>query len=83
MDSHSLVEVAYMLYRVRSTIVNGKHWLIESSRKSCPFNLAREKRLRDLVQRLAYSIFSQAFARWALMLTFMTVLLVIGKRPTG
>ena len=42
MDSHSLVEVTYMLHRVCLTIVNSEHWLIEVSRKSCPFNLAHE-----------------------------------------
>ena len=42
MDGHSLVEVAYMLHRIRSTIVDGERWLIESSRKFCLFNLMRE-----------------------------------------
>ena len=76
-DSHSLVEVAHMLHRVRSTIVNGERWLIETLRKSCPFNLTRERQLRDLVQHLAHSIVFEAFVRWALIPTFTTVLLVV------
>ena len=28
MDGHSLVEMAHMLHKVRSTIVNGERWLI-------------------------------------------------------
>ena len=83
MDNHSLVRVARMLHRVHSTIVNGECWLIETPRKSYPFNLAHERRLRDLVQCFAHSIVSQAFARWALIPTFMMVLLVIGDRLTG
>ena len=41
-DNHSLVELAHVVYRVRSTIVNGEHSLMESSRKFCPLYLARE-----------------------------------------
>ena len=33
MDNHSLIEVAHMLHRVRLTIVDGEHWLMEPSRK--------------------------------------------------
>ena len=48
-DGYSLVEMAHMLHRIRSTIVDGEHWLIESSRKSYPFNLVHEGRLGNLV----------------------------------
>ena len=43
MDSHPLVELAHMFYRVRSTIVNGERGLMESPRKFCPLYLARER----------------------------------------
>ena len=42
-DSHTLVELAHMFYKVRLTIVNGEHGLMESPRKFCPFYLARER----------------------------------------
>ena len=56
MNDHSLVEMAYMLHRVYSTIVNGEYWLIESPRKSYPFNLVREGRFGNLIQRLTHSV---------------------------
>ena len=58
MDSHSLIKVAYMLHRVCSTIVDGESWLMEPSRKSCPFNLAREGQLGNLVQCFTHSVIS-------------------------
>ena len=77
MDSHSLIEVAHMLHRVRSTIVDGECWLIELLRKYCLFNFAHERQLGNLVQCFAHSIISQASASWALVFTFMAVFLFI------
>ena len=81
--SYSLVEMAHMLHRIRSTIVDGEHWLIQSSRKSCPFNLVHEGRLGNLVQRLTHSVISQALARQALIPTFVMVLLLVEERLAG
>ena len=83
MDDHSLVEMAYMLHRICLTIVDGERWLIELSRKSCPFNLAHEGRPGNLVQRITYSVISQAFARRAFIPTFMMVLFIVGERLSG
>ena len=80
MNGHSLVEIAHMLHRIRSTIVNDECWLIESLRKSCPFNLVHEGRLGNLVQRLTHSVISQALARQALIPTFVMVLPIVGER---
>ena len=82
MDSHPLVEMAHMLHRICSTIIDGERWLIESLRKSCPFNLVCEGRLGNLVQRLAYGVISQAFVMRALIPSFVVVLL-IEERLTG
>ena len=71
MDSHSLIEVTHMLHRVHSTIVDGERWLMELPRKYWPFNLVREGQLGNLVQCFAYSVISQASARWALVSTFV------------
>ena len=60
-----------MLHTICSTITNGEHWLRKSLRKLCPFNSTCEWRPRNLVQRLAHSIVSQAFARRALVPTFI------------
>ena len=32
MDNHSLIEVAHMLHKVRSTIIDGERWLMEPVR---------------------------------------------------
>ena len=83
MDSHFLVEMAHMLHRVCTTIVNGERWLIESPRKSCPLNLVCEGRFGNLVQRLAHSIISQTFTRQALIPTFVIALFIVEERLAG
>ena len=80
MDGHSLVEMAHVLHKICSTIVDGDCWLIESPRKPCPFNLVREGRLGNLVQHLAHCVIFQAFARRAFILTFVIVLLIVEER---
>ena len=77
MDNHSLIEMAYMLYRVHSTIVDGECWLMELPRKYCPFNLVREGRFGNLVQCFAYSVNSQGSTSWALVSMFVVVFLFI------
>ena len=42
-NSHSLVKVAYMLYRVHSTIAHCECWLSKSSRKFSSFNSVCER----------------------------------------
>ena len=80
MDGHSLVEMAHVIHRVCSTIVNGERWLIQSPRKSCPFNLVREGQFENLVQHLAHSVISQVFARRVLIPTFVMAFLIVGER---
>ena len=77
MYSHSLIEVAHMLHMVRSTIIDGECWLMESPRKYCPFNFACEGRLGNLVQCFAHSFISQASTSRALVSTFMVVFFFI------
>ena len=76
-DSHSLTEMAHILHRVHSPIVDGKCWLIETPRKSCPFNPIRERWLGNLVQGFAHRIISQPSLSWALAFAFTVVLLFI------
>ena len=83
MDNHSLIEVAHMFYRVRLTIVNGERGLMESPRKFCPLNLARERWSGDLIKCLAHSVISQAFMRQPFVPTFAMVLFIVGKRFAG
>ena len=35
MDSHLLFELTYVLYRIRSTIIHAKRWLMETLGKFC------------------------------------------------
>ena len=79
MDGHSLVEVAHVLYSIRSTIVDGECWLVEPPREYCPFNVTREGRLGNLVQRFVDSVTAQASTWRALVSTFMMVFNFVGK----
>ena len=58
MDSHSLVEMTYVLHRVYSPIIYGESSLMEMSRKACIFNLACERQFGDLVKGFAHSVVS-------------------------
>ena len=40
---HSLVEMADVLHRVRSTIIHGERWLSETPRKLSSFNPTRKR----------------------------------------
>ena len=79
MDSHPLVELAHMLHRVCSTVVNGEGWLLESSRKCGSFYVMRERRLGELIQCPAHGIVSQAPRRWASVPTPPVVLFFVRK----
>ena len=81
-DSHSLIEMAHMFNRVCSTVVDGECWLMEPPRKYCPFNLAREGQLGNLVQYFAHSVIFQASTSRALVPMFMVVFLFIQERLT-
>ena len=83
MDNHFLIEVTYIIHRVRSTIVDGERWLMEPLRKCCPFNLVREGKLGNLIQCFAHSVISQDSVRRALVSTLVMVLFIVGKRLAG
>ena len=57
-NSHPLVEVAYMLHRVCSTIIHCKCRLSEPPRKFSSFNFACKKWFGNLVQFPTHSIIS-------------------------
>ena len=76
-DSHSLIEMAYMLHRVCSPIVDGECWLMETPRKSYPFNLMRERWLSNLVQSFAHCIITQSSVNGALASAFAMMLFFI------
>ena len=82
MDDHSLIELAHMFHRIRSTIVNGERRLMETLRKFSPFYLARERGFKDLIQHLTHNIISHAFARRAFVPSPVVALFVARERFT-
>ena len=58
MDSHSLVEMTYVLHRVCLPIIYSESWLMKTTRKSYIFNLACERQFGDLVKGFAHSVLS-------------------------
>ena len=79
MDGHPLIKLAYVLYWVCPTIVYGKRWLMESSRKFCPLYSTHERRLGDAIQGLAHGIVGQALVRWAFVAAFARSLFLVEK----
>ena len=78
-DSHSLIEMAHMLHRVCSPIVDGECWLMEASRRSYPFNPTREWWLGNLVQSFAHCIISQSSVNGAFASVFTMMFFFIWK----
>ena len=83
MGGHSLIEVAHMLYGVCLAIIHGKRVLSEPLGEFCSLNSSCERRLGDLIQRLAHSVVSHTFLKGALMPTLVVVLLFVGERLAG
>ena len=83
MDGHSLIEVAHMLYGVCLAIIDGECGLSEPLGEFCSLNSSRERRLRDLIQRLAHIVISLTFSKGALMPMLVVVLLFVGERLAG
>ena len=79
MDSHLLFELTYVLYRVRSAIIHGERWLMESSRKFCLFYPPCKGWLRNLAQRLFHNVSSYSFARRAPTFSSMKILFLTGE----
>ena len=79
MDSHLLFEMTYMFYRIHSAIINGKHRLVESSRKFFLFYPLCEGWLRNLTQCLFHNIDSHSFVRRASAFSPVMALFIIGE----
>ena len=81
MDNHSLVELAHMLHRVCSTIVDGECWLVEPPRKF-PFLNSGERWFGNLVECSAHCIISYISGRLVPISALMVVFLFIRERLT-
>ena len=79
MDSYLLFELTYMFYRVRSAIIHGERWLVESSKKFCLFYPSCKGWLRNLAQRLFHNVSSYSFARRAPAFPSVKILFLIGE----
>ena len=80
MDSHLLFELTYVLYRIRSTIIYGEHWLVEPSRKFCLFYPPCKMWFRNLAQCLLHNISSYSFARRAPTFPLVKILFLTRER---
>lgn len=78
MDSHPLVELAHMLYKVRSTIVNGKRGLMELQGIFALSILRVKGDLEIWFDALIIALFP--FTRWALVSLPVVVLFIVGER---
>ena len=83
MDNHSLVELTYVLYRVRSTIIHGERWLMEMSRKFGPFYPLCKGWFRDLTQCLLHNNIFYSFVRRAPTFPLVKILFFTGERFAG
>ena len=79
MDSHLLFKLTYVFYRIRSAIIHGERWLVESSRKLCLFYPPCKGWLRNLSQRLFHNVSSYSFARRASTFPSVNALFLTGK----
>ena len=80
MDSHLLFELIYVLNRIRSTIIHGERWLMESSRKFCLFYPPCKGRFRNLAQCLLYNISSYSLMRSASVFPFVKMFFLTRER---
>ena len=79
MDSHLLFELTYVLYKVHSTIIHGERWLMETSRKFCPFYPPCKGWLWDLPQCLFHNIVPYSFTRRAPAFPLVKMLILTGE----
>ena len=82
MDSHLLFELAYVLYRIRATVIHGECWLMETPGKFCLFYSPGEGWFRNLAQNFLHNISSYSPARWTPALLFVKMFILTGKRLT-
>ena len=79
MDSHPLFELTYVLYKVRSTIIHGERWLMETSRKFGLFYPQCKGWFRDLAQCLFHNSISYSFGRRAPAFPLVKMLFLTGE----
>ena len=79
MDCHLLFELAHVFYRIRSAIIHGERWLVESSRKLHLFYPSCERWFRNLIQCLFHNVSSHSSARRASTFSPVMRLFIIGE----
>ena len=80
MDSHLLFKLTYVFYRIRSTILHGERWLVETSGKFRPFYSLCKGWFRDLAQCLFHNIVPYSFVRGTPTFPLVKILILIWKR---
>ena len=64
MDNHLLFELAYMLHKIRSSIIHGEHGLMETPRELFLLYSSSKGGLRNLAQNFLHDISSYPPPRW-------------------
>ena len=82
MDSHSLVKLAHMFYKVWPTIVKEERRLMEMPWKFSPLDPASKGWLRNLTKRLVHDIISYAFPGWTVVFSSVMRFFVARERFT-
>ena len=83
MDSHLLFKLTYVFYRIRSTILHGERWLVETSGKFRPFYSLCKGWFRDLAQCLFHNIVPYSFVRGTPTFPLVKILILIWKDSLG
>ena len=82
MDSYLLFELTYVFYRIRSTIIHGERWLVETSGKFRPSYSLCKGWFRDLAHCLFHNIGPYSFVRGAPTFPLVKILILTGERFT-
>ena len=82
MDNHLLFELTYVFYRIRSTIIHDKRWLMETPGKFCLFYPSCKEWFRNLAQGFFHNVSSYSLTRWTLAFPFVKMFLLTRKRLT-
>ena len=63
MNRHLLFELAYMFYKIGTSVIHGERRLVKKSGKFCLFNSPSKWGLRNLAQSLLHDLSSHSFPR--------------------
>ena len=78
MDRHLLFELAYMLYRICTSVIHGERGLMETPGELCLLYSLSKGGLRNLAQNFLHDISSYTPPRWTSSPPFARMFLLTG-----